>query len=80
MIGDRWVKEAGINEWADTNKLVVIYPETIASSAPGPTNPNACFDWWGYSNQYDPDPNYALKSGLQMTVLYAMVQRVTGRP
>jgi hypothetical protein len=35
-------------------------------------DPNACFDWWGYSNQYD--PNYALKSGLQMSVLYAMVQ------
>jgi len=78
LIGDRWVEEAGINEWADSNKLVVVYPDTIASSAPGPTNPNACFDWWGYSNQYD--PNYALKSGLQMTVLYAMVQRVTGRP
>ncbi|ACC71548.1 fibronectin, type III domain protein [Paraburkholderia phymatum STM815] len=78
LIGNRWVTEAGINEWADTNALVVVYPDTIASSAPGPTNPNACFDWWGYSNQYD--PNYALKSGLQISVLYAMVQRVTGRP
>lgn len=78
LIGNRWVTKAGINEWADTNKLVVVYPDTIASSAPGPTNPNACFDWWGYSNQYD--PNYALKSGLQMSALYAMVQRVTGRP
>lgn len=78
LIGNRWVTEAGINEWADTNRLVVVYPDTIPSSAPGPTNPNACFDWWGYSNQYD--PNYALKSGLQMSVLYAMVQRVTGRP
>jgi poly(3-hydroxybutyrate) depolymerase len=78
LIGNRWVTEAGINEWADTNKLVVLYPDTIASSAPGPTNPNACFDWWGYSNQAD--PNYALKSGLQMSVLYAMVQRVTGQP
>ena len=78
LIGNRWVTEAGINEWADTNRLVVVYPDTIASSAPSPTNPNACFDWWGYSNQYD--QNYALKSGLQMSVLYAMVQRVTGRP
>ncbi|HWH81416.1 MAG TPA: prolyl oligopeptidase family serine peptidase [Burkholderiaceae bacterium] len=78
LIGNRWVAEAGINAWADSNKLVVVYPDTIASSAPGPTNPNACFDWWGYSNQSD--PNYALKSGLQMSVLYAMVQRVTGRP
>jgi poly(3-hydroxybutyrate) depolymerase len=78
LIGDRWVTEAGINEWADTNRLVVVYPDSIASSAPGPTNPNACFDWWGYANQVD--PNYALKSGAQMSVLYAMVQRVTGRP
>ena len=77
-IGNRWVTEAGINEWADTNGLVIVYPDTIATSAPGVTNPNACFDWWGYSNQYD--PNYALKSGRQMSVLYAMVQRVTGRP
>lgn len=77
-IGNRWVTDAGINEWADTNELVVVYLDTIASSASGPTNPNACFDWWGYSNQYG--PNYALRSGLQMSVLYAMVQRVTGRP
>ena len=76
LIGDKWVAEAGINQWADSNDIVVVYPDTIASSAPGPTNPNACFDWWGYSNQYD--PNYALKSGSQMSVLYAMVQRVTG--
>jgi len=76
LIGDRWVTEAGINEWADSNALIVLYPDTIATSAPNPTNPNACFDWWGYSNQVD--PNYAIKSGLQMSVLYSMVQRVTG--
>lgn len=78
LIGNRWVAQAGINEWADTNNLVVVYPDTVGSTAPGPTNPNACFDWWGYSNQ--DDQNYALKSGLQMSALYAMVQRVTGRP
>ena len=78
LIGNRWVTEAGINEWADTNNLVVVYPDTLASSAPGPTNPNGCFDWWGYSNQ--DDANYALKSGAQMSVLYSMVQRATGRP
>jgi poly(3-hydroxybutyrate) depolymerase len=75
LIGDKWVTQAGINEWADTNSLIVLYPDTIATSAPDPTNPNACFDWWGYSNQAD--PNYALKSGLQMQALYSMVRRVT---
>ena len=76
LIGSRWISQAGINEWADSNKLVVVYPDTTATSAPDPTNPKACFDWWGYSNQTD--PNYATKTGLQMSVLYAMVQRVTG--
>ncbi|MBK0393782.1 prolyl oligopeptidase family serine peptidase [Ramlibacter algicola] len=76
LVGDKWVTQAGINEWADTNGLVVLYPDTVATSAPDPTNPNACFDWWGYSNQLDPD--YALKSGAQMQVLYSMVQRVAG--
>ena len=78
LIGNRWVNEAGINEWADTNRLVVVYPDTVPSNAPNPTNPKACFDWWGYSNQ--DDPNYALKSGAQVTAFYKMVQRVTGRP
>lgn len=76
LVGNRWVTEAGINEWADTNDLIVLYPDTTATSAPDPTNPNACFDWWGYSNQVD--PNYAVKSGVQMQVLYSMVRRVTG--
>ncbi|MGP6158830.1 MAG: prolyl oligopeptidase family serine peptidase [Vulcanimicrobiaceae bacterium] len=76
LIGTKWVDEAGINEWADRNDIVVVYPDTIASSSPGPLNPNACFDWWGYSNVVD--PNFALRSGLQMTVLYAIVQRATG--
>ena len=80
LVGSKWVTEAGIDEWADTNGIVVVYPDTIASPAGSGSvvNPNACFDWWGYSN--GTDPNYALKSGLQMTVLYKMVQRVTGAP
>ena len=73
-IGRTWVDEAGINEWADTNHLVVLYPDTIPSAQPGPTNPEACFDWWGYANGND--PNYAVKSGAQMQVLYAIVRGI----
>jgi len=76
LIGRTWVDEAGINEWADTNHLVVLYPDTIPSIKPGPTNPEGCFDWWGYAN--GGDPNYALKSGAQMQVLYAIVSGIAG--
>jgi poly(3-hydroxybutyrate) depolymerase len=66
-----WIKQAGINEWADTNNFLVMYPYAVQSTV-NPTNPQGCFDWWGYDN----DPNYALKSGVQMGIIYKMVKRV----
>jgi poly(3-hydroxybutyrate) depolymerase len=72
-IGTKFVTESGINEWADTNNIVVLYPYAV-KSATVPTNPNGCWDWWGYD-----DPNYALKSGTQTTIVYKMVQRIMGQ-
>jgi poly(3-hydroxybutyrate) depolymerase len=69
-IGDEFVTEAGIDEWADTNNIVVLYPYQTTVSG---SNPNGCWDWWGYGSA-----NYALKSGPQMSAIYAMMQRVMG--
>jgi len=70
-IGSAFIDDAGINQWADTNNTVVLYPQTIMSVA----NPAGCWDWWGYLN----DANYAQKSGPQMRALYLMVNRASGR-
>lgn len=67
-IGDKYIKKAGINEWADTNNIIVLYPQTYN----GTGNPNGCWDWWGYD-----DANYAKKSGRQMVATKAMVDRIT---
>jgi len=75
FIGDKFVTESGLNEWADTNDVIVLYPYAVAANGPSPYNPNGCWDWWGYD-----DPNYALKNGTQMSIVYKMVQRVTGAP
>jgi poly(3-hydroxybutyrate) depolymerase len=75
QIGDKFVTEAGIDEWADTNKIIVLYPYAVPAAGPTPYNPNGCWDWWGYD-----DPNYSVKTGTQMTIVYKMVQRVTGAP
>ena len=72
-IGTKFITESGINEWADTNGVIVIYPYAIKSSTV-PVNPQGCWDWWGYD-----DPNYALKSGTQTTIVYKMVERVMDR-
>ena len=70
-IGTTFVQYAGINEWADTNNIIVLYPQTINASVP--YNPYGCWDWWGYTNSH-----YALKSGPQMTAVMAEVNHLTG--
>lgn len=74
-IGDKFVTESGIDQWADANNVIVLYPYAVKAPGPVPYNPNGCWDWWGYD-----DANYSLKSGTQMSIVYKMVQRVTGSP
>jgi hypothetical protein len=75
-IGDRYIRHAGYNEWADTNQLIILYPQTIVGNPftdfGTPLNPFGCWDWWGYTNF-----NYAVKAGRQITALKTMLDRVT---
>jgi hypothetical protein len=75
-IGDRYIRHAGYNEWADTNHLIILYPQTIAGDPATnfgtPLNPYGCWDWWGYT-----DFNYAVKAGRQITTIKAMLDRLT---
>ena len=66
-IGDQFHKNAGYNKWADTNSIVVLYPQATAISA----NPNSCWDWWGYDDVHFPG-----KSGGQMVAIKTMIDRV----
>jgi hypothetical protein len=79
-IGEDYVRHAGYNEWADTNRIIVLYPQTHALDLTtlGITNPQACWDWWGYLDA-DPteSPTYLLKSGKQIKAIKAMVDRLT---
>lgn len=67
-IHDQFYRHAGYNQWADTNHIVLLYPQTAPAS---PANPNGCWDWWGYD-----DPQYATKNGRQMAAIKAMVERL----
>ena len=79
-IGNQFYKKAGYNRWADSNNLIVLYPQTIARSGWNwktfwtfsyVLNPNACWDWWGYDG-----PNYHKKSGAQMSAIKKMLERL----
>lgn len=68
-IQDQFVKFAGYNEWAETNNIIVLYPQAAKK---GMDNPNACWDWYGYTGA-----NYAVKSGPQMKSIKSMIDRLT---
>jgi poly(3-hydroxybutyrate) depolymerase len=82
-IGDKYIAQAGYNEWADTNHLIILYPQTRKIGLPGldpfassplQVNPNACWDWWGYR---DLTNSYMTKTGSQMAAIKAMWTAVT---
>ena len=70
LTGTTFAREAGLDQWADTNDIIVLYPNAAMSVK----NPAGCWDWWGYSG-----PAYARKDGLQMRAIVAMVERIEAR-
>ncbi len=66
-VGTEYVTNNGLNRWADTNDMVILYPQT-QSSMMMPLNPQACWDWWGYT-----DENYATNQGQQIQAVRNMI-------
>jgi hypothetical protein len=71
-IGDQFIRLSGLNEWADTNRLIVVYPQVLPSLVEPVVNGQGCWDWWGYDS-----PDYAQKSGRQLLMTKRMVDRIT---
>ncbi|KAH3759265.1 polyhydroxybutyrate depolymerase [Pelomyxa schiedti] len=63
-INDEFYMHSGVNEWAETNNIIVVYPQA-ARSISSPANPNGCWDWWGYTNSVTKDL-YATNEGPQI--------------
>jgi poly(3-hydroxybutyrate) depolymerase len=66
--GTTFVMNAGYDDWADTNNLVILYPQAVSIPF---LNPNGCWDWWGYTGA-----RYADRGGVQIAALRAMVERL----
>lgn len=78
-VGDAFVANAGYNDWAAANDIVVLYPQAaplrqrlLGIALPWP-NPQGCWDWWGFTgNDFD------VKSGAQIAAVWAMIEHLTG--
>lgn len=76
-IGETFVRHAGYNEIAETNRIVVLYPQAVPTtlswfglSLPWP-NPKGCWDWWGFTGA-----NYAERQGPQPRAIKAMIDHL----
>lgn len=45
-IDDQYIKDTGLINYAESNKTIVLFPQTLPNLL---WNPNGCWDWWGYS-------------------------------
>jgi poly(3-hydroxybutyrate) depolymerase len=76
-IGMRFVTDAGYNAWADSNRIIVLYPQIRSRSGPAlgswkfVMNPKGCWDWWGYTGA-----NYHTRDGVQIKGVAAMVEHL----
>lgn len=77
-IGDKFLKSTGYTRWADSNRIVVLFPQTRVDSSSRATaasgslaNPNGCWDWIGWYGS-----NFAQRAGTQVAAIKAMVDRL----
>lgn len=66
-IGTELADNAGFNRWAESNDIVVLYPQ-VEKSLAAPMNPLGCWDWWGYTGS-----SYLEKTAPQLAAVRRMV-------
>ena len=67
-ISDTFVKNTQYLEVAEANAIIIVFPQVVSTAL---SNPNGCFDWWGYN-----DANYETKDGAQMAAIMDMAKKL----
>lgn len=74
-VGDHFYAHAGYNELADTNRIIVLYPQ-VEPSYFYPYNPRGCWDFWGYASNDPFTPDFYTRDSAQMRAVRAMLARL----
>lgn len=69
-VGTAFVDRANLDQYADTNAMIVLYPQATT----GASNPYGCWDWWGYLGA----TNYPIQGGAQIETIMNMVDALGG--
>jgi poly(3-hydroxybutyrate) depolymerase len=76
--GNRYITTTGYNEIADSNNIIVLYPQATGSDGGGLQNPDGCWDWWGYTSPDPEQPDYYSRDAIQIRALHGMLSRLGG--
>ena len=76
-IGDQYYTTTGYNQMADSNDLIILYPQ-VSVSHTIPYNPQGCWDFWGYSSYNQFDPDFYTQEAPQIKAIHAMLERMSG--
>lgn len=68
FVGESFARDSGLARWADTNRLIVLFPQTAAT----PLNPQGCWDWWGYTGS-----GYLTRDAPQIVAVQRMLERLS---
>ena len=76
--GNRYITTTGYNEIADSNDIIVLYPQVTGDDDNQAQNPDGCWDWWGYTSRNSEDPDYYTRDALQIRAVYKMLEQLCG--
>ena len=76
--GSRYFTSTGYNAIADSNDIIVLYPQAEGLDDGATQNPDGCWDWWGYTSADPNDPDYYSRNAIQIRAIHAMLARLGG--
>jgi hypothetical protein len=72
-IGDLYPRSAGYDEIAESNHIIVLYPQAATSTK----NSLGCWDFWGYTSTDPMKPDFYSKSAPQIAAVMRMIKRLS---
>jgi predicted esterase len=76
--GNRYITTTGYNNIADSNDIIVLYPQAQGSYSDAVQNLDGCWDWWGYTCEDQSRPDYYARTAIQISAIYRMLSRLGG--
>lgn len=71
QVGDAVIRDTGFAGWAETNRIIVLFPQAASSAL----NPKTCWDWWGYTGL-----DFLTRDAAQIKAVSAMLRRLAESP